>query len=375
MENLHQTIGAIQPFLDQVVSWAAERADIQAVALVGSYARGKATRTSDIDLVLLVDRPESCLADRGWVGQFGSPARQQVEDYGRLTSLRVWYEDGMEVEFGLTDPGWAAQPLDEGTDRVLMDGVKVLYERKLLLSPVSEGFAEAEGVFAALTQTIQQQVQAKMTSQDAGIQNVWLSSPECDAISRQYRPEIRRLPLRGRLHLARWLALSDVTDGIAFANSVLARSAKELSPSDFAYLDEHLDHFRGWGPTDDFCIHVLQPLLRNYPQPTLTLLQQWNRSENPWKRRASVVAFTRKVGALGKFTSQALELCERLVWDREELVRKGVGWALKDVMRGDREQVLEYVKSLRRRGVSAVITLYAIRDLKGAERKEVLEIR
>jgi len=41
-------------------------------------------------------------------------------------------------------------------------------------------------------------------------------------------------------------------------------------------------------------------------------------------------------------------------------------------MRGSKKKVLDYVKSLRGRGVSSVITLYAIRDLKGRERKEVL---
>jgi hypothetical protein len=37
--------------------------------------------------------------------------------------------------------------------------------------------------------------------------------------------------------------------------------------------------------------------------------------------------------------------------------------------------VLEYVKNLRRRGVSAVITLYAIRELKGREREAILAVR
>jgi 3-methyladenine DNA glycosylase AlkD len=165
-----------------------------------------------------------------------------------------------------------------------------------------------------------------------------------------------------------------VPNGINFGNSVLSLSTKELSPSDYSYLDEHLNHFRGWGPTDDFCINVLQPLLWKYPEQTLALIRDWNRSENTWKRRASVVVFTRKVGASGKFTRQALELCENLLRDKEDLVQKGVGWALKDSMRGAREQVQDYVKSLRRRGVSAVITLYAIRDLKGTERQEILKI-
>jgi 3-methyladenine DNA glycosylase AlkD/predicted nucleotidyltransferase len=374
MEHAPKTILAIQSFLDQVIHLAAEHVDIQAVVLVGSYARGKATQASDIDLVLLVDEPKNYLAEPGWIDQFGPSVRQQVEEYGRLTSLRAWYEDGTEVEFGLTDPGWAASPLDEGTDRVLMDGVKVLYERKPLLSPVLEGFGEAEDLFTAMVQTIQQRVNAKMASQNVDFQHVWLSSPESKAIFRLHRQEIRWLPLRGRLHLARWLTLSDEIHGTGFANAVLELSAKELDPSDFAYLDEHLNHFRGWGPTDDFCINVLQPLLWKYPGQTLELLQQWNRSENPWKRRASVVVYTRKVGASGKFTRETLELCENLLWDKEDLVQKGVGWALKDGMRGDRTQVLEYVKALRRMGVSAVITLYAIRDLKGAERQKILEI-
>jgi hypothetical protein len=53
------------------------------------------------------------------------------------------------------------------------------------------------------------------------------------------------------------------------------------------------------------------------------------------------------------------------------MVRKAVGWAFKNVMCGDKKKVLDYVKSLRRRRVSSVTTLYAIRDLEGEEREEI----
>ena len=53
---------------------------------------------------------------------------------------------------------------------------------------------------------------------------------------------------------------------------------------------------------------------------------------------------------------------------------KGVGWALRDTMHGDKNRVIEYVKSLRRRGVSSKVTLYAIENLKGKERKAILKI-
>jgi 3-methyladenine DNA glycosylase AlkD len=304
-----------------------------------------------------------------------------VELYGRLTSLRVWYVDGPEVEFGLTTRDWAAQPLDAGTGQVIMEGFQVLYERQALLSPLVEGFSQAEMLFDELGQAIRQHAnpafaaQNRVWDKNADYQSYGLKAADHREIGRVYLPAIRRLPLRGRLHLARRLVLTGFAEQANFSNAILARSVKELSPADFPYLDEHLNHFHGWGQTDDFCINVMQPLLWKYPAQTLALLREWNQSKKLWKRRASVVVFVRKVGASGKFTSAGLELCENLLGDAEDLVQKGVGWALKDLMQGDAERVLAHVKELRRRGAPATITLYAIRDLKGARRQELLEAR
>jgi len=199
-----------------------------------------------------------------------------------------------------------------------------------------------------------------------------LNTPAWRAVMRGFRPRIQALSFEARLQLAEalfaegegWLGHSGIY--------VLALSVRELGPQHLERLDRMADRFTGWSHVDDVCISVLQPLLLAHRDATLGLLERWNRSPNRWKRRASVVAFVRKIGESGEFTDDALRLCENLVHDAEDLVRKGVGWALKDVMRGDHDRVLTYVKELRRRGAPAVITLYAIRDLKGAERTEVL---
>jgi len=155
---------------------------------------------------------------------------------------------------------------------------------------------------------------------------------------------------------------------------LLKSNVERMKPSDFGVLEDVGNCLNNWGTVDGFCIEVLQPLLFKYPRETLQLLRRWNTAKSLWKRRASVVAFTRRVGKSGRFTDEALELCDNLIWDKEDYVKKGVGWALKDVMRGDKKKVLEYVKKLRRQGISAVITLYAIRDLKGKERQAVLNL-
>ncbi len=130
-----KTFKHIHKFIDPFVTWAAAQTDIQAIALVGSYARGVARDDSDIDLVLFTEQPAKYLTDITWVEGFGQIEKHQSEDYGKVTSLRIWYLDGPEVEFGITTPDWAVMPLDAGTKQVIEDGMVVLFERSALLSP------------------------------------------------------------------------------------------------------------------------------------------------------------------------------------------------------------------------------------------------
>lgn len=120
----------VEQFLRELTRWAAGQANIQAVALVGSHARGTATETSDVDLVVIANQPQVYLQERTWVRAFGEVVNEQVEDYGRLISLRVRYVNGLEVEYGLTNPGWADIPLDNGTRQVISGGMRVLFDRR-----------------------------------------------------------------------------------------------------------------------------------------------------------------------------------------------------------------------------------------------------
>jgi predicted nucleotidyltransferase len=119
----------VAEFLDRFVGWAAGRDDILAVVLVGSQARGAATETSDVDLVLVTSHPDRYFGDIEWVRTFGTVVGQRIEHYGVLDSLRVHYADPLEVEYGVTDERWAVDP-DPGTRAVLAAGFRVLYERR-----------------------------------------------------------------------------------------------------------------------------------------------------------------------------------------------------------------------------------------------------
>ena len=131
MKKLVQTIDFIEDFM----RWSKRRRDIRALALVGSYAREEATETSDVDLVIITEKPKRYLVNTEWIRIFGKVIAQKIEEYGKLTSLRVWYESGLEVEYGFTTREWTTIPLDNGTKQVIDDGMRVLFEKEELLSP------------------------------------------------------------------------------------------------------------------------------------------------------------------------------------------------------------------------------------------------
>jgi predicted nucleotidyltransferase len=126
-EQVHQ-------FLTEFTQWAASQPGMLAVALVGSHARINATESSDVDLVIVARDPTEYVQDTRWAHHFGTISRQQIENYGKVTSLRVWYSTCHEVEYGFTDETWYALPLDEGTKKVISDGMQILTERGSILT-------------------------------------------------------------------------------------------------------------------------------------------------------------------------------------------------------------------------------------------------
>jgi len=116
-------------FFKQINTWSESQSNIIAIALVGSYARGEATESSDVDLVIITASPEAIINNPAWIENFGCPNKVNLEDWGKVQSIRALYPNGLEVEFVITGMNWLAQPIDEGTVSVIKDGIQVVFER------------------------------------------------------------------------------------------------------------------------------------------------------------------------------------------------------------------------------------------------------
>lgn len=121
--------------VERYVAWAKTRAGVAAIALIGSNARDDAVPESDVDVLTLLDDPAELASDTAWVEAFSPVEAVATEDWGAVTSVRVHYRGGPEVEFGLASPGWAAtDPVDPGTAQVFSGGVRILHDPRSLLA-------------------------------------------------------------------------------------------------------------------------------------------------------------------------------------------------------------------------------------------------
>ena len=120
----------VKEFIDQLRIFAINHAEIESVIIVGFYARGTNKETSDLDLCIITNAKNKMVETPDFVKEFGTVQNMRTECYGACTSIRVWYESGLEVEFGIVDPSWLSIPLDNGTRKVLSDGYKVIVDKK-----------------------------------------------------------------------------------------------------------------------------------------------------------------------------------------------------------------------------------------------------
>ena len=126
-----------EKFINEIKQWGTENTNIKSIIIVGSYARGTNKATSDIVLIIITTNKDEMLNNQNFIELFGEVERTQTEYYGACTSVRVWYKNGPEVEFGLVTPDWIAQPLDKGTYIVLSDGYNIIIDKNKYFNDIN----------------------------------------------------------------------------------------------------------------------------------------------------------------------------------------------------------------------------------------------
>lgn len=123
----------VETFLRELSEWAAARADVRGVMLVGSQARVEraADEYSDVDIALFADDPTALLGDTAWLRTFGEPLLTFLEPtpVGGQVERRVLFDTGLEVDFSVFPAeGIEALAADPGAVATLARGYRILHD-------------------------------------------------------------------------------------------------------------------------------------------------------------------------------------------------------------------------------------------------------
>jgi 3-methyladenine DNA glycosylase AlkD len=133
------------------------------------------------------------------------------------------------------------------------------------------------------------------------------------------------------------------------------------------YLRRH-DRINNWDLVDLASYKVLGTYLYDFKKPR-TILYKLARSKNMWERRTAIVTtlhFIRKGEVVDTF-----KIAELLMKEKEDLVHKGMGWALRYAGQKDRKQLLSFLDK-NAAAMPRVALRYAIEHLDKKQRESYL---
>ena len=138
----------VKAIIKAIAAWADRESKIDAVALVGSWARNEAHGDSDLDLMVLTSNPKLFFDDDSWFDrilwhEFNLRAVSYYDRvYGVVKSRHFCFQDGQRIEFSFGYWSWAkTNPIDSGTLAVVSSGVAIIYDRHRLLETLVEAIA------------------------------------------------------------------------------------------------------------------------------------------------------------------------------------------------------------------------------------------
>jgi 3-methyladenine DNA glycosylase AlkD len=107
------------------------------------------------------------------------------------------------------------------------------------------------------------------------------------------------------------------------------RFAKQCAGPEFRMFERWIDRYvRNWAHCDGVSSWLLAACIDNEPA-LVDKLPKWTRSRNRWKRRAAAVALLQEAKQ-GRSTEAIFAIARMLRDDPDDMVRKGVGWLLKE---------------------------------------------
>ncbi len=142
-----------------------------------------------------------------------------------------------------------------------------------------------------------------------------------------------------QLNATRILEAQQIAVEVLYKHKVARQS---LTLDDLNVFGKGMDN---WGSVDYFACLLAGPAWRE-GQITDEVIEEWAASADKWWRRAAVVctvALNQKARGGTGDAVRTLKICKLVAGDKDDMVAKGLSWALRELAKREVEPVIEFV--------------------------------
>lgn len=180
-----------------------------------------------------------------------------------------------------------------------------------------------------------------------------------------YTAELRKVALRFRrailaengmpflLQVADQLFRGDVLEEKIFAVMLLEGMTGEFGSSQFKLFESWIDRVSSWADHDSLVHSLIGPMIAAndayLPRPL-----RWAKQPSTWHQRAAAVSLIHSTRRHKNF-EPIQRVTELLLASDDDMVRKGLGWLLREAAKANPKQTVAYLMTIRNRSPRLVL--------------------
>ena len=199
----------------------------------------------------------------------------------------------------------------------------------------------------------------------------WRTADLRRAAVRWRREILQKSDLKFLLQVADHLFAGTINEDKNVAVFLLENITDKFGDEEFRLLESWLPRISNWSDHDALVHYLIAPMVVAKPARASRVFH-WAKSRNRWFRRAACVALIQ--GARRKmFFPEIIRLSGTLLSDEDDMVRKGLGWLLRETAKADVQRAVPYLMSIRERAPRLVLRT-ACETLPRTTRKAILTV-
>src|SRR5882724_1990791 len=199
----------------------------------------------------------------------------------------------------------------------------------------------------------------------------WRTADLRRAAVRWRREILQKSDLKSLLQVADHLFAGTINEDKNVAVFLLENITDKFGDEEFRLLESWLPRISNWSDHDALVHYLIAPMVVAKPARASRVFD-WAKSRNRWFRRAACVALIQ--GARRKiFFPEIIRLSSMLLSDEDDMVRKGLGWLLRETAKADEQRAVPYLMSIRERAPRLVLRT-ACETLPRTTRKAILTV-